>query len=129
MRPTMSSFRRFSGIGILVLDSPPPPHVVAAALAASTISPSQRPPAAAYRPLRTSQWALLERAQRAENVVALVICCDRPLIPEPSKWAKWNNSTSSGSLDSTALAIEAAQMYEVHPEVLRLLDTLFEWLS
>lgn len=128
MRPTTSSFRRFSGIGILILDAPPPPRVVASALAMNTITHSQRAPSAAYRPLRTSQWALLERAQRAENVVALVICCDRPLIPEPTRWAKCDG-TSIGTSDYTTAATEASRMYETHPEVLRLLDTLFEWLS
>ena len=128
MRPTTSSFRRFSGIGILILDAPPPPRVVAAALAMSMITHSQRIPSAAYRPLRTSQWALLERAQRAENVVALVICCDRPLIPEPNSWAKCDGA-SIEALDSTIAASEATRTYETHPEVLRLLDTLFEWLS
>ena len=123
-RPTMSSFRRFGGIGILILDATPPPGVVATALDMDTTSSFQAL-STVYRPLRTSQWALLERAQRAEHVVALVICCDRPLLPEPTKW----ESQSLEAAVHTDAAIESARVYESHPEVLRLLDTLFEWLS
>ena len=126
MRPTMSSFRRFGGIGILILDATPPPRVVAANY--DTIAYSRNSLSAAYRPLRTSQWALLERAQRAEHVVALVICCDRPLFPEPVQWAQ-DGGHSDQPADIDRAVIEATRVYESHLEVLRLLDTLFEWLS
>ena len=126
MRPTMSSFRRFGGIGILILDATPPPRIVAANY--DTIAYSRNSLSAAYRPLRTSQWALLERAQRAEHVVALVICCDRPLFPEPVQWAQ-EGGHSDQPADTDRAVIEATRVYESHLEVLRLLDTLFEWLS
>jgi len=83
---------------VLILDAAPQPCIV---------------PGEGYT-LRTSQWALLERAQRSEDVVALIICCDRPLIPEPREW--------------TARAVSGAAC-EQNPEVLRIIDSLLQWLA
>jgi len=117
-RTASSSFRRFGGIGILILDVVPP---------LSTISPTIAD--SAHWPLRTSHWAMLDRALRNVNLVALIICCDRPLIPEPNGWGNWKRCTSSETPRCSTGHPGIRALNDLNPEAIRLLDSLFDWLA
>ena len=109
-QPTKSSFRRYGNIGLLVLDAPPPPETNACGATNQSTNL-----------LRRSQWALFERAQRVEGIVALLICCDRPLVAEPSQWTHADKVQSTTSSDPAAC--------DQRPEVLRIIESLFQWLA
>ncbi|KAJ1460208.1 hypothetical protein M885DRAFT_24104 [Pelagophyceae sp. CCMP2097] len=105
-QPATSHFRRHGGVGLLFLDTPPPAATLDLALyGRPRISKASN---RAFAPLRTSQWALIDAALRCEDVVAMVICCDRALLPEPE--------------------LEASREAAFDADALRLMDALCRWL-
>lgn len=126
-RTTTSTFRRFGGVGVLVLDASPTSPVRATSTPPSKFSPLHSN-LRAHQPFRTAQWTLLQHATEVSKVVALIICCDRPILPEPSKWLREAKGSTSGITESADSSITSTDLCD-DPDALRFIDRICKWLA